>query len=95
MAPASDEEGEQLAHAEFWDERYAQADSETPTHEWFRSYGELEGFLDRRLFQVRVPESNPRLLHLGSGDSVSIDSQLPLTPSVSRVPLVNGKPTIS
>ncbi|KAL7622617.1 hypothetical protein AAE478_008130 [Parahypoxylon ruwenzoriense] len=66
---SSDEDNERLAHPEFWDQRYAQAEGDQPTHEWFRNFGDLESFFDRRLFAVRKPDANPKLLHLGSGDS--------------------------
>lgn len=72
---SSDEENERLAHPSFWDQRYAQAEGDRPTHEWFRNFAELEAFLDRRLFQTRSPNTNPRILHLGSGDSVCFPSE--------------------
>ncbi|KAI1373170.1 S-adenosyl-L-methionine-dependent methyltransferase [Hypoxylon crocopeplum] len=65
----SSDENERLAHPEFWDQRYSQAEGEQPTHEWFRSFGELEPFFDKRLFTLRTPETIPKILHLGSGDS--------------------------
>lgn len=81
------EDDEVLSRPEYWDERYSQAtkadgDSETemPTHEWFRSFGDLEEFFQKHLFQSLGcrPEDNPRILHLGSGDSVSIHGLKPL-----------------
>ncbi|KAI0116765.1 S-adenosyl-L-methionine-dependent methyltransferase [Daldinia grandis] len=66
---SSDEENERLAHPSFWDQRYAQTEGDRPTHEWFRNFAELEAFLDQKLFQTRSPNTNPRILHLGSGDS--------------------------
>ena len=68
----SDENGAALGHAEFWNKRYAQAknDNKTPTHEWFRTFESLEPFFEKHLFNVRAPESQPKILHLGSGDSV-------------------------
>ncbi|KAI2617867.1 S-adenosyl-L-methionine-dependent methyltransferase [Hypoxylon sp. NC1633] len=65
----SSDENERLAHPEFWDQRYAQAEGDRPTHEWFRAFAELEPFFDQRLFKSRTPDSNPKILHLGSGDS--------------------------
>ncbi|KAI1134591.1 S-adenosyl-L-methionine-dependent methyltransferase [Hypoxylon sp. FL0543] len=66
---SSDEENERLARPEFWDQRYAQAEGDRPTHEWFRTFSDLESFFDRRLFNTQSPDANPRILHLGSGDS--------------------------
>lgn len=68
----SDAETKRLAFPEYWDERYAGAGSDEQVHEWFRSFGDLELFFDRHLFQVRGPETSPKILHLGSGDSVIV-----------------------
>lgn len=68
----ADAEAERLAHADYWDERYNEAGPDNRLHEWFRSFGDLEPFFDKHLFQAREPGTNPRILHLGSGDSVSI-----------------------
>ncbi|KAG7113519.1 EEF1A lysine methyltransferase 4 like protein [Verticillium longisporum] len=65
----SNEELEKLAHPEFWDERYSTAEADTPTHEWFRTFDELLPFLEPNLFGSRGPLTNPKILHLGSGDS--------------------------
>ncbi|PNY23945.1 Uncharacterized protein TCAP_06115 [Tolypocladium capitatum] len=67
MSP--EEELKRLAHPDYWDERYAGSESEKPTHEWFRTYTDLLPFLEPKLFQWRGPETDPRILHLGSGDS--------------------------
>jgi hypothetical protein len=62
-----------LSHAWYWDERYKQSDgSSDPTHEWFRSFADLEPFFGSNLFTapgLTGPE-DPLVLHLGSGDSV-------------------------
>ncbi|KAL9596060.1 MAG: hypothetical protein Q9219_006046 [cf. Caloplaca sp. 3 TL-2023] len=63
-----DPEGQHLAHAEYWDERYAQVGPTEQVHEWLRSFRDLEPFLNRHLFQPRGPETAPKILHLGSGD---------------------------
>ncbi|KAF1947164.1 hypothetical protein EJ02DRAFT_440387 [Clathrospora elynae] len=64
------DEGAALGHASFWDERYSKADdSSKPTHEWFRDFASLEPFFDKHLFAARKPDSKPKILHLGSGDS--------------------------
>ncbi|KAM3425370.1 Endothelin-converting enzyme 2 [Cercospora zeina] len=67
--PSREEENEALARAEYWDERYAKSDGQTATHEWFRSYSDLVPFLERHLFDSFPPTQNPRILHLGAGDS--------------------------
>lgn len=66
----SDEEGKALATPEFWDSRYDKADGENPTHEWFRSFSALKPFFEAHLFMGKPAEGNPRIIHLGSGDSV-------------------------
>ncbi|KAL8719304.1 MAG: hypothetical protein Q9225_003668 [Loekoesia sp. 1 TL-2023] len=67
--PMSDAESKRLAHAEYWNHRYAEVGSDKQVHEWFRSFNDLEPFLDRHLFQIRGPETAPKIIHLGSGDS--------------------------
>ncbi|KAK6208651.1 hypothetical protein QIS74_12169 [Colletotrichum tabaci] len=62
-------EAEALATPEFWNERYTQSDGSNPTHEWFRTFAALEPYLQKNLFSQRSPESAPRIMHLGSGDS--------------------------
>ncbi|CAK7233981.1 hypothetical protein SCUCBS95973_008781 [Sporothrix curviconia] len=46
--------------------------SAAPTHEWFRTYSDLEPFLQKVLFDRPGcrPADHPRILHLGCGDSV-------------------------
>jgi hypothetical protein len=65
-----DEEGKALATPEYWDSRYAQSNGEDPTHEWFRSYEALEPFFKESLFATKPAEKEPRVVHLGTGDSV-------------------------
>jgi hypothetical protein len=67
----NDQEVERLAHPEFWDERYSTAETDAPTHEWFRTFDDLLPFFEANLFAPRGPSTNPKILHLGSGDSVS------------------------
>ena len=64
-----DEEGKALATPEYWDSRYAQSNGEDPTHEWFRSYEALEPFFKENLFATKLPATQPRIVHLGTGDS--------------------------
>ncbi|RYO79132.1 hypothetical protein DL763_009399 [Monosporascus cannonballus] len=59
----------QLSHPKYWDGKYADTAEDAQLHEWFRTFDELKRFLDKNLFQARRPETNPRILHLGSGDS--------------------------
>lgn len=67
----NDQEIERLAHPEYWNERYSTAETDEPTHEWFRTFGDLLPFLEPKLFKARPASTNPKILHLGSGDSVS------------------------
>ncbi|KAI1293216.1 S-adenosyl-L-methionine-dependent methyltransferase [Xylaria venustula] len=66
---SSDEKLAELAKSEYWDTRYAETESGEQLHEWFRSYADIEEFFKRSLFHTHSAESNPRILHLGSGDS--------------------------
>jgi hypothetical protein len=68
-----DKELERLAEPSYWDTRYAETQPGKQLHEWFRSYGDLEPFLAHYLFQLYPAKSRPRILHLGSGDSVSAE----------------------
>ena len=69
--PPQTEEADALARAQYWDERYGKSHGEGPTHEWFRSYKDLQPFLETHLFKPFEPSQNPKILHLGAGDSVS------------------------
>lgn len=64
---------EALSKPEYWDEHYAKSDGQAPTHEWFRSFADLEEFFQISLFEAPgfTAPDNPVILHLGSGDSVS------------------------
>jgi hypothetical protein len=68
----SDEEAEALAHPGYWDARYTGSDGKTPSHEWFRTYNDLQPFFSKYLFESYAPETEPKILHLGAGDSVRI-----------------------
>jgi hypothetical protein len=70
------EDQKELAFAVYWDGRYNISDGEQPTHEWFKNYDALQPFLTKTLFQDRGAEKNPRILHLGSGDSVRSPSSI-------------------
>ena len=71
---SSSAENEQLANADYWDDRYKgqQEDqsADKASHEWYRSYQDLESFFDNHLFTAFKPDTQPCILHLGSGDSV-------------------------
>lgn len=70
----SELELKRLAHSEYWDERYANVGPDEQVHEWFRSFDDLVPMFERHLFQVRGPETAPKILHLGSGDSVKFST---------------------
>lgn len=72
MGSIGDDENRALAYEDFWNKRYATSDGEHPTHEWFRSYDDLLPFLEQQLFEPFKPTDNPKILHLGAGDSVSM-----------------------
>ncbi|EXA36446.1 hypothetical protein FOVG_12355 [Fusarium oxysporum f. sp. pisi HDV247] len=65
-------EDQQLGLSEYWDSRYATSNNNEPTHEWFRSFSQVLPFLQKNLLEQpgRTAQDNPRILHLGSGDSV-------------------------
>ncbi|KAI0423550.1 S-adenosyl-L-methionine-dependent methyltransferase [Xylaria sp. FL1042] len=65
----SDKQLAELAEPEYWNTRYHDTESNQQLHEWFRAYADIEKFLKRSLFHAYPTESNPRVLHLGSGDS--------------------------
>lgn len=57
----------------FWDARYGNSSGDEPTHEWMGATS-VQKLFQRNLFDVPGlrPEDNPLILHLGSGDSVSM-----------------------
>ncbi|KYG13634.1 hypothetical protein FVEG_13903 [Fusarium verticillioides 7600] len=65
-------EDQQLGLSEYWDSRYATSNNNDPTHEWFRSFSQVLPFLQKNLLEQpgRTAQDDPRVLHLGSGDSV-------------------------
>lgn len=60
----NEQELKALGHPEYWNNRYNEADG----HEWFRSFKELQPLLVKELPEAG---SNPKIIHLGCGDSVS------------------------
>lgn len=65
----SDEELAELSEPGYWDTRYDETPPGKQLHEWFRSFADIEEFLKISLLHAYPAESNPRILHLGSGDS--------------------------
>ncbi|MCJ1421107.1 hypothetical protein MMC32_007469 [Xylographa parallela] len=64
MDPNSTKE---LGFPDYWNNRYNQgAESDHATHEWFRTFEKLRPFLEKELPRA---SSEPRILHLGCGDS--------------------------
>ncbi|KAI9773508.1 MAG: hypothetical protein M1835_006148 [Candelina submexicana] len=59
-----------LSTPEYWNKRYdnntSSHDSGKASHEWFRTFTQLRSFFEKEL---PAPEQNPRILHLGCGDS--------------------------
>lgn len=73
----------ELGFPEYWNRRYENAlESEGATYEWFRSFEKLRPFLERELPHH---SSEPRMLHLGCGDSVRLPSHF-----LSTFPLVSA-----
>lgn len=67
---------EELAFAEYWDNRYAaakqdQAETTLDSFEWFKNYEKLRPFFDKHM---TPPPSDCHILHLGCGNSVSHDT---------------------
>ncbi|EKJ73459.1 hypothetical protein FPSE_06377 [Fusarium pseudograminearum CS3096] len=65
-------EDQQLSNSEYLDSRYVASNGDDPIHEWFRSFEHLQPFLGKNLLEQpgRAAQDNPKVLHLGSGDSV-------------------------
>ena len=61
---------EELAHAEYWNQRYSS--SSDSSYEWFKSFETLKPFLCKHLPDpfAGLDAINPRILHLGCGNSV-------------------------
>ncbi|KAK5728657.1 hypothetical protein LTR15_001794 [Elasticomyces elasticus] len=57
---------EELAHPEYWDKRYAANDDDAKRYDWLRNFETLKPFL---LARLPSPETDPKILHLGSGNS--------------------------
>ncbi|KAJ6551639.1 S-adenosyl-L-methionine-dependent methyltransferase [Mycena capillaripes] len=68
-----DTKDREIGTVEYWENYYAKSDGQKATHEWLRSWSDIKPFLSAKFFDNRPPVSNPRILHLGSGDSVLPD----------------------
>lgn len=66
------ESQKELSKAEYWEQRYkteeSLEDGKPDEYEWFKTYTSLKPFLTKHMTE---PQSNPRILHLGCGTSVS------------------------
>lgn len=60
---------EELAHPEYWDKRYSADDDDAKVYDWLRRFDTIKPFLTKYL---PPPRAGPRILHLGSGNSVSL-----------------------
>ncbi|KAI0545040.1 S-adenosyl-L-methionine-dependent methyltransferase [Xylaria curta] len=69
LAMTLGEDFPQLADLGYWDNRYTESLKDGQPHEWYRSFDDLEEFFKRFLFHTYSAESDPRILHLGSGES--------------------------
>lgn len=58
----------ELSRAEYWEKRYS---DNAPSYDWLRSFDTVKPFLTKHL---PAPETNPRILHAGNGNSVSLTS---------------------
>lgn len=61
--------GRQFSTSEYWDDRYGKDDDEAKQYEWLRRFDTLQPFLSKHL---PLPDSTPRILHLGNGNSVGV-----------------------
>jgi len=59
---------EELAHPAYWDKRYSADDEDARVYDWLRRFDTIKPFLTERL---PPPEDGAKILHLGSGNSVS------------------------
>lgn len=66
----SEEESGRMVTSEYWDGRYAEVASDNQVHEWFKSFADIEPFLEENFMRHRGPDTPTKILHLGSGDSV-------------------------
>lgn len=66
---AGSESLEELARPEYWDKRYAADNDDAKVYDWLRRFDTIQPFLTKYL---PAPSQGPRLLHLGSGNSVCL-----------------------
>jgi len=67
--PATESEQE-LAFPSYWDARCQDYDGDEPSHEWYESFEGLKQVFRKYVLTPKSPDTNPRMIHLGSGDSV-------------------------
>jgi EEF1A lysine methyltransferase 4 len=60
---------EELAHPEYWDQRYSAGDDDAKAYDWLRRFDTIKPFMMEHL---PAPGANAKVLHLGSGNSVSL-----------------------
>lgn len=60
---------EELERPEYWDERYSKNDANAKAYGWLRHFSTIKPFLTKHLPPA---EQKPRILHLGSGNSVYV-----------------------
>ncbi|KAF2769688.1 S-adenosyl-L-methionine-dependent methyltransferase [Teratosphaeria nubilosa] len=57
---------EELSRAEYWDARYSAENEDAKAYDWLRQFQSIKPFFEKHL---PPPDSNPEILHLGSGNS--------------------------
>lgn len=63
-------EAGKLGSSSYWNSEYSICAIEASSHEWFRTFEEIWPWMAKYIINRLPPELNPRLLHLGCGDSV-------------------------
>ena len=63
---------QELAFPSYWDARYQDYDGDEPSHEWYKSFESLRQVFCKYVLTPKPPHTNPRIIHLGSGDSVGV-----------------------
>ncbi|KAF3925515.1 hypothetical protein AA313_de0209562 [Arthrobotrys entomopaga] len=60
---SSNDKLEELAHPDYWDDRYKAPDEDS--YEWFKSYDQI-----RRLIENHIPDQSSTIINLGCGNSL-------------------------
>lgn len=66
---SSKESLEELAHPEYWNDRYTETAKTEDKYDWLRSFDAIRPFLVKHLPKS---EDGPRVLQLGCGNSVKL-----------------------